>query len=140
MNIKEIEEVLACCLDKEIIEYEMPTKEDWEELTKVTGKKFCDEFIFFIELMSRYSFPGEIYNVSRKGNKNDRIIDVYIRKLENKNWDKNMIPFYGMGHGEYFCISLYDDKVYYYYADEGDYEEYCEDFSSWIKELPEFLQ
>lgn len=34
-----------------------------------------------------------------------------------------MIPFYGIGNGDYFCISTLDPKVYYYYDDKINFEE-----------------
>lgn len=38
--------------------------------------------------------------------------------MENSNWNEDMIPFYGIGNGDYFCINKLDLKVYYYYNDK----------------------
>lgn len=50
-----------------------------------------------------------------------------------------MIPFYGIGNGDYFCINKLDLKVYYYYNDKYTLEEYCYNFKTWIENLPNFF-
>ncbi|GAA0086295.1 hypothetical protein UT300007_27340 [Clostridium sp. CTA-7] len=59
--------------------------------------------------------------------------------MRNGNWNANIIPFYEIGNGDYFCISRLDSKVYYYYDDKGKVEEYCDSFKTWIENLPNFL-
>lgn len=140
MKYEEIESILANILEKETDILDKPTAEEWKELSKKFKCSFCDEFKQFIELMSIWIFPGEIYNVSKiNNNGNDTIEDVYDHEMKNGNWKVNMIPFYGIGNGDYFCISTLDAKVYYYYNDKEKFEEYCDSFKAWIEDLPNFL-
>lgn len=102
---------------------------------------FPETFKTFIDFMSVFSFPGEIYNVLEGNNNgNDSIWQVYEYECQYPEWDKSMIPFYGIGNGDYFCICKNDTKIYYYYQDELKYECYSENMDDWIKELPDFLK
>lgn len=140
MEYTEIESILQSILEKEIEILDKPTEEEWKELSNKFKYIFSNEFKYFIELMSLWSFPGDIYNVSKGNNNgNDTIEDVYSYECKCNNWSKDMIPFYGIGNGDYFCISSLDSKVYYYYHDKGITEEYCGNFNDWIKGLPNFL-
>lgn len=140
MTYIEIEKILSSILDKEAYTYDKPTSTDWLSLSKYLNYSFSDDFKYFIELMTYWSFPGDIYNVSREHNNgNDSIKDVYDHEMVHGNWNKDMIPFYGIGNGDYFCISTLGDKVYYYYHDKLKFEEYCVTFEDWIKKLPNFL-
>ena len=51
-----------------------------------------------------------------------------------------MIPFYGIGNGDYFCLRINDMKVYYFYEDQLQFEFYMETFAEWILDLPDFLE
>lgn len=51
-----------------------------------------------------------------------------------------MIPFYGIGNGDYFCICKTDCKIYYFYHDKLMFENYLENMEKWIAELPDFLE
>lgn len=140
MEYSEIESILATILEKETDTLDKPTEKEWKELSSNFNCSFNKEFRYFIELMSLWSFPGDIYNVSKVNNNgNDTIEDVYNHEVINGNWNVNMIPFYGIGNGDYFCISKVDSKVYYYYGDKGEFEKYCDTFKAWIEDLPNFL-
>ena len=137
----EIEEVLKKCLCCEDEEFDFPTSDEWLQLEQSLNCTFCSEFKCFIDLMSKYSFPGEIFNIKEiDNNGNDTIAIVYQHELKYGNWKKEMVPFYGIGNGDYFCISALDSKVYYYYGDMESYEEYCDNFEMWINRLPEILE
>lgn len=140
MEYIEIENILKTLLDKETDKLDKPTEEEWKELGERFNYVFEKEFKYFIELMSEWSFPGDIYNVSKENNNgNDIIEDVYNHEMENGNWKGNMIPFYGIGNGDYFCINTEDSKIYYYYEDKNKFEEYCNNFKAWIEDLHNFL-
>ncbi|MGX4601810.1 SMI1/KNR4 family protein [Faecalimicrobium sp. JNUCC 81] len=140
MEYKEIEDILKTLLEKETDKLDKPTDKEWQELSKKFNYSFKKEFKYFIELMSEWSFPGDIYNVSKENNNgNDTIEDVYNHEIESGNWNANMIPFYGIGNGDYFCINVMDSKVYYYYSDKDKFEEYCNNFKTWIEDLHNFL-
>ncbi|NOW06156.1 SMI1/KNR4 family protein [Clostridium beijerinckii] len=140
MEYTEVEAILATILEREADTLDKPTVEEWKKLSDKFSYSFSNEFKYFIELMSLWSFPGEIYNVSNGNNNgNDTIEEVYNHEMRYGNWNPNMIPFYGIGNGDYFCISTLDSKVYYYYHDKEEFEEYYESFKAWIEDLPNFL-
>ncbi|ENQ3105771.1 SMI1/KNR4 family protein [Bacillus cereus] len=140
MKYTEVESIVATVLEREAEIFDKPTNEEWKELSDKFNCSFSDEFRYFIELMSLWSFPGDIYNVSKGNNNgNDTIEEVYNHEMSNGNWDSNMIPFYGIGNGDYFCLHVIESKVYYYYDDKGEFEEYCASFKIWIGDLPNFL-
>lgn len=140
MNYKEIEAILATILEKETEQFDQPTAKEWRKVSSMLNCSFCNEFRYFIELMSMWSFPGDIYNVAKGNNNgNDTIEDVYNCEMNSGNWKECIIPFYGIGNGDYFCISSLDSKVYYYYEDKQKFETYCNSFEEWIKDLPNFL-
>lgn len=142
MDYVEIENILKVILDEEVETFDKPTEAEWIELSSFLNCTFSKEFKYFIELMCKWSFPGDIYNVSKENtNGNDTIEGIYKHEMKIGNWKSNMIPFYGVGNGDYFCLNAIDRnqcKVYYYYQDRGSFEEYCRRFEDWIKGLPEF--
>lgn len=143
MTRDEIEKILASILEKEEIPFDLPTIHEWNDLSKKFNCKFSDFFKYFIELMSEYSFPGDIYNVSfGRTNGNDSIALVYDYEMQDGNWNADLIPFYGIGNGDYFCISAKESpnsNVYYFYHDDLRIEQYSNDFEEWINGLPTFL-
>ncbi|HEX9062036.1 MAG TPA: SMI1/KNR4 family protein [Clostridia bacterium] len=143
MTRDEIEKILASILEKEERPFDLPTIDEWNDLSKKFNCKFSDDFKYFIELMSEYSFPGDIHNVSfGRTNGNDSIALVYDYEMQDGNWNADLIPFYGIGNGDYFCISAKESPnshVYYFYHDDLIIEQYSNDFEEWINGLPTFL-
>ena len=141
MKKNEIDEILKVCLEREEREYTIPTKEDWRRLEKRMDVTFPETFKLFIDFMSIYSFPGDVYNVLEKENNgNDTILEVYLYESKYPEWDKNMIPFYGIGNGDYFCICKLDMKIYYFYQENLSFDVYSQDMDEWIKGLIDFLE
>ena len=143
MKKEDIEKILQSCseVEKENKEYAIPTKEEWMKLEKQVQYVFPDEFKAFIDLMSVYLFPGDIFNATEHNNNgNDTILYVYQYESRYQEWDSHMIPFMGIGNGDYFCISKLDSKIYYFYCDKLMFEVYSQSMSDWIKELPDFLE
>ncbi|MDI6533858.1 SMI1/KNR4 family protein (plasmid) [Bacillus mycoides] len=140
MNYNEVESILSNILERETEVLDKPTDKEWKELSDKFNCSFSNEFKYFIELMTFWSFPGDIYNVSKgKTNGNDTLEEVYNYEMSNGNWNSNMLPFYGIGNGDYFCLHRLESKVYYYYDDKGEFKEYCDIFKAWIEDLPNFL-
>ncbi|NMO94327.1 SMI1/KNR4 family protein [Paenibacillus lemnae] len=144
MTKDEIELILKSLLDKEDIEYNPPSINDWRELERKFSCVIGEDFKLFIDLMSKYSFPGDILNVSTGlTNSNDTISFTYDFEMnQGGKWKPEMIPFYSIGNGDYFCLNSIespDSPVYYYYHEDFYFEEYTENFALWIKALPEFL-
>lgn len=142
MDYKKIENIISMILEHETDVFEKPQKDDWERLEKKFKCFFPEEFKLFMELMSEWSFPGDIYNVSLNNNGNDLIEDVYDWEMQSGRWNKNMIPFYGIGNGDYFCLCSKEgkkSKFYYYYEDKNLFEPYNNSFEEWIEQLHDFL-
>ena len=143
MTRDEIEVILSGILDKEESLFDSPSQNDWDNLSRKFNCKFNDDFKHFIDLMSEYSFPGDIFNVSfGKTNGNDSIDLVYDSEMKAGGWNPDMITFYGIGNGDYFCISSKEGPVtavYYFYHEDFRVEHYSASFAEWIKGLPAFL-
>lgn len=143
MTMDEVELRLSKVLEKEDMQLDFPSNEDWNAIGSKFNCKFSDDFRFFIDLMSKYVFPGDIYNVATgKTNGNDSILFVYDYEMKGGNWNQDLIPFYGIGNGDYFCLNVKEcpnSKVYYYYHEDSRIEKYNDSFDEWIKDLPNFL-
>lgn len=71
------------------------------------------------------------------------IEDVYEDEMNYGDWNENMVPFYGIGNGDYFCMNTKEgenSRVYYYYHESGEYDVYSANFEEWIRGLSDFLQ
>lgn len=143
MTRSEMEHVLSSILEPEQAPLDPPTAADWASLSVRLSCSFDADFCNFIELLSSYQFPGDIYNVSTGNtNGNDSIQIVYDTEMSLGHWNPNMVPFYGIGNGDYFCLNRLEcpnSKVYYYYADRDAYEAYSPSFEHWVRNLPTFL-
>ena len=93
MTRDEIVKLLDGILDKEIRNLDIPSISDWGIIEKKFGCQFPREFKIFIELMSEYSFPGDILNVSKgKTNGNDTIEFTYDYEMKQGEWKEELIP------------------------------------------------
>ena len=55
---------------------------------------------------------------------------------------KNLIPFYSIGNGDYFCLladTCPKTGVYYYSHDDNSVVKEADSFEDWLKQLPAFL-
>ncbi len=143
MTMDEIKSILDTILDKVQCLYDVPNEEDWAHLSKKFNCMFDEDFKNFIQLMSEYEFPGDLFNVSSgKTNGNDNISFVYDYEIRSGKWNPEFIPFYGIGNGDYFCISAEknpNSPVYYFFHEDCRFECYSNSFEEWIKGLPDFL-
>ncbi|MGE7022148.1 SMI1/KNR4 family protein [Solibacillus cecembensis] len=143
MKREEIANLLASILDKEFENLDIPTASDWERIEKKYKCKFPMEFRFFIDLMSEYSFPGGILNVSHgKKNGNDTIEFTYDYEMKQGGWKEKLIPFYSVGNGDYFCLlsnECPNSGVYYYSHEHNNIEKDADNFEEWLNQLPNFL-
>ena len=143
MTRDEIANLLDGILDKELGNLDIPSANDWAKLEKSFGCQFPTEFRFFIELMSEYSFPGDILNVSNGNtNGNDTIEFTHDYEMKQGGWKVEIIPFYSIGNGDYFCLlsnECPNTGVYYYSHEENDIEKEADNFEEWLNQLPTFL-
>jgi hypothetical protein len=139
----EISNLLDSILDKELGNLDPPSASDWVKIEKKFGCQFPNEFKYFIELMSEYVFPGDILNVSSGDtNGNDTIEFTYDYEMKQGYWEKELIPFYGIGNGDYFCLHSKEcphTRVYYYSHEEHDVAKEADNFEGWLNQLPTFL-
>jgi len=144
MTKDEIRSLLNKCLSREATGFLPPTNQEWESLEGRLDCRFPNEFRDFIDLMSEYSFPGDILNVGQgPNNGNDTIESTYDHESKfNPAWSAEMIPFYSIGNGDYFCVSSKEcptSPVFYYYHDREEFEAYADSFEKWLYDLPSFL-
>jgi len=140
----EIRSILNSCLSPESAGFQSPSVKEWESLQNRFSCIFPTEMRDFIDLMAEYMFPGEILNVGTgPNNNNDTIEFTYDFEVrENPSWPCEMVPFYSIGNGDYFCVSSLrcpDSPVFYYYHDREGCEEYSSTFDNWVSNLPKFL-
>ena len=144
MRKDEIRAFLVPILEKEVAEIDAPTEADWRRFETRFATQLPKEFKTFIELMSEFSFPGDIYNIAQTGrtNGNDRIETIYESEVAASGWPANLIPFYGIGNGDYFALDKDEgpkSAVYYRYHEDGRVEKQNDSFADWLKRLPAFL-
>ncbi|HWE95792.1 MAG TPA: SMI1/KNR4 family protein [Tepidisphaeraceae bacterium] len=144
MTETEMDQVLASALTKASTPFDAPSFQDWQRLVVKFRCKFDEDFKIFMTLMSKYRCPGDLLNVSSgRTDGNDSIELAFDLEAESPNWDQNMIPFYAIGNGDYFCLSREEcplSKVYYCYAERNTFEPYSGSFADWVKDLPRFLR
>jgi hypothetical protein len=143
MLLTEMEFILSQLLTQESTVLDSPSNDDWDTLEAKFGRGFGVDFKNFISLMSKYSFPGDILNVSTGvTNGNDTIETAYDLERKHGHWKAEMIPFYAIGNGDYFCINGKESPnspVYYYYAERESFEHYAASFDEWVRRLSTFL-
>lgn len=73
--------------------------------------------------MSKHSYFGDILNISDNNeNGNDTIEFTYNYELKYGSWEKEWVPFYNIGNGDYFCLisnECPNSSVYYYSHEEN---------------------
>ncbi len=143
MTIEEIDSILSAVLSPRSIPLAPPSPGDWGYLEEKMTCRFSDDFKTFYEALSRYRFPGDILAVSAIDRGDVDTIDfVHSMEMDLGNWDVDMVPFYSIGNGDYFCISRKtspDSAVYYRYHDKNTFELASPNIESWISSIPSFL-
>lgn len=143
MKKNEVQEILSQNLEKEFGQTDPPTEADWEKLQRLLQIQFPETYRWFMELMTEYSFPGDILNIqeSRRTNGNDPVLLVYDSEFRDSEFPW-LVPFYSIGNGDYFCFdSREKENLAVYYFHHEDERVSCENpsFSDWLQSLPKFL-
>jgi len=93
--------------------------------------------------MTEYIFPGDILNISNgHTNGNDTIEFTYEYEMNEGFWKRELIPFYSIGNGDYFCLhskECPESVVYYYSHEENNIEKESDSFEAWLNQLSAFL-
>ena len=63
MTKAEIRDILSDVLEREFEEIDVPLPSDWSDLEEKLSTRFPIEFKHFMDLMTEFSFPGDILNV-----------------------------------------------------------------------------
>jgi len=94
---------------------------DWDYFKEKFNITDIDlNFVIFMDLINHFEFPGDIYFLI-KSEINDNIFNVYDHEIKYGDWNASLIPFYGIGNGDYFCISGKDFPVArVYFFDHSD--------------------
>lgn len=144
MDKQDVRILLSSILTPETLAVDSPTPAEWQALEARLQIRFPPEFVYFLELMREFAFPGDIYNVTQAGrtNGNDTIETVYFSERRLSGWPEELIPFYGIGNGDYFALNRNEgvtSAVYYWYHEDGRVEKYGDTFEAWLNRLPAFL-
>ncbi|HBA73086.1 MAG: SMI1 / KNR4 family protein [Geobacteraceae bacterium GWC2_55_20] len=143
MEKEEIRNILSKIMPREPVAGVSPTDQDWKVLQDFFKTELPHEFISFVELMSEYAFPGDILKVQEADvDGSDTILSTYQHERKEGLWPPQLIPFYSVGNGDYFCLSAVEGNqsaVYYIYHEDMNVERYSNNFEEWIKDLPDFL-
>ena len=140
----EVRQILSRCVEPQIRILAPPTDQEWATLVDRFSWTLPKEMRHFIDLMAEYAFPGDILNVGAGPHNGNDSIEV-VHELEtrtNPSWKVEMVPFYSIGNGDYFCVSSAQgdiSPVYYYFHDRETFEQTDANFECWIRGLPEFL-
>lgn len=142
MNKEDVADILSEYVECYALVYDPPSKEDWNRFKEKFGTDFGDTFVNFIELMSIYKFPFEIFNVS-SGHINfcGSIFKVYDSEVSMGNWNVNMVPFCDIANGDCYCLNKEEGSlsgVYYFNHANEEYEKKYEHFDDWVKDLKTF--
>lgn len=120
----------------------IPTELDWEDFETYFGWNADPTFRAFMELVPLYYFEGGILQVSCENGirGEDTIIDAYESEYQIGGWDINMIPFYDIGNGDFYCISKLsnDANVYYVFHDNDNRKIISKTFEEWILQIPDY--
>ena len=138
MNEEQIEQVLLGIEDVELYEYSYPAprEEDWVMFRATFNTDFGESFISFTNLMCKYNFTGETYQITNdEKNLNESIYSVYEYECSYSTWDKNMLPIIGYGDGDCICLSIRDrefTRVYLYDHEDESFEIIGGSFEEWL--------
>lgn len=132
MTKDQLEQIIAKVARQYMFPKEPPTEQDWEGLESRFSFKFPDEFKYFSEIICRYCLSGGYLSIG-PGKGEDDIALVYDNEMEEGLWhDPNLIPFYSVGNGDYYCFNKTNSKIYFVYHDDCHNEQTHDSIEEWI--------
>lgn len=141
MSKRYIESVFEKCLEKEPYLFNIPSENDWNNISAKFGCIFNQAFKDYTELISKYILPGSLNVASMNTNGDDTIKDVYEYEMKYGNWNSIFIPFFQIGNGDYFCLNALEcpnSFIYFYNHEDESFKKYMESFESWIENFESF--
>jgi len=142
MKQEEILSLLSGLLYRSSVNFDPPSRQDWEKLEKKFNIRFHNTYKELILLLCMY-YGLNILNVSSgKTNGNDTVLATYEFEMALGDWPIYMIPIRSIGNGDYECLNSYepfDPRVYYVYHDNRSVEVAADSVELWIKQLAKTL-
>ncbi|MFN0195481.1 MAG: SMI1/KNR4 family protein [Planctomycetaceae bacterium] len=143
MSDQEMEALMVCAFDAEETPLDPPSTDDWNRLEAAHHCIFPADFKNFYHAVSHYRIRGELLNVSSgRTNGNDTSECAYTSEVDLGNWNPNMVPFFAIGNGDYFCLSSSEcpsSPVYFRDAGANTYCVYSNSFEDWIRLIPQLI-
>jgi len=140
MTPSEIEEIITTAIPHNSTGCPPPSDADWQSLELKFNCKFSADFKTFTSLATTsYCRPGEILEVSAV-NGHDSIPLCYDMERQFGHWQPEMIPFFAIGNGDYYCLCASEcpeSRVYYYSLDRRKFEVAFDSLEGWLATLPE---
>jgi hypothetical protein len=123
-----------------------PTTEEWRALEAKFECKLPLSFKNFIEVMSTYDQPEQLFVAARNEEpfSSETIALIYDRLVEFDEWPEDLIPFNGV-HGDYYCLSATAGEAspVIFVSDDVVREECAEQiaasFDDWLANIEEHL-
>jgi hypothetical protein len=142
MTKNEIDSLLNEIFPTESEPLAAPTTTDWEEIKTFFSTEFPEDFVFFMELIGNYCIKGELLRISEKNNISgiDTIVSAVLAERTVGNWPENLIPFFSVGNGDYYCLTKgLAARVVYIYHEDRSMELLHDSFELFLKnELADF--
>ena len=120
--------------------------DDWVEIENLAGSALPSEFKDFCAQVREYYFEGNIPSFHGKGTDGDDWLTVLHREREQceNPIPASLIPFCGVGNGDYHCFRIRDaqrcayDVVYWYAEEAAAYQiknlhVLAPDFATWLQ-------
>ena len=147
MSGDQVDHIISRVLVERQEPLDRPNEQDWKALQEKFQCDFSPDFVLFMQYLGSYRFPGEIYDVARSGKTSGNgtiasIYDAEISYTDGPLWNADLIPFYGVGNGDCFCLSASGGEyspVFYVFHEDGHTEQEYPSFEAFLMGLPDLL-
>lgn len=142
MTESEIRFILAGIFRAQSPAQAAPTQKDWENLSSFLLTGFPEDFVHFMNLAGSFYIEGELLRVAVNGDLlgADTIASAVIAEKNVGGWPDNLIPFFSVGNGDYYCLEKgVRSSVVYIYHEDRSTETLHESFEAFLKnEIADF--
>ena len=143
MNESEVNAVLSKLFRLRVPPEPAPSPNDWRGLSAFFLMQFPEEFIHFMNLLGNYYIEGGFLKVAESGRLigDDTIVSAVICEQNIGSWPSSLVPFFGVGNGDYYCISrAFPFRITYIYHEDRSVSVMHNSFEEFLKhELPDFV-
>ena len=142
MTENEIRSLMANIFRAEMPPKAAPNRSDWDKLFAFFETEFPDDFVHFMNLSGNFYIEGELLRVAVDGELigDNTIVSVVIAERNIGGWPDNLIPFFSVGNGDYYCLEKGEQpSVVFIYHEDRSTEKMHESFEAFLKnELADF--